>query len=169
LQSFFLPPTWEVIDSSHRYFSPLPHFSASARSHFCVAHNCLMGTADHKVILYMGDSPTFSFCGDISILSDYCFARNDRLQSIVLDCHACLKSLPARAFAGCGLHSIAIPKSVLVIGEQCFENCSELTTVSFESPAGIRRIDSYAFCKCSSLTSFTVPSSVSTLGKNVFS
>jgi hypothetical protein len=40
--------------------------------------------------------------------------------------------------------------------------------VCFELRARIRRIDSEAFFGCSSLTSFIVPSSVSTLGKSVF-
>jgi hypothetical protein len=57
---------------------------------------------------------------------------------------------------------------VRVIGEHCFESCSELMEVHFESPPTIHTIQSYAFSGCSGLTDFTVPSSVSTLGDGVF-
>jgi hypothetical protein len=171
LQSFFLPPSLEVIDTSDSYLSSHPpHFCPSDGCHFCLENDCLVRIADHKLILYLSDSPTFCADAGISIVSEGSFAGNGRLQSIVFDCNPRLKLLPAGTFRGCPhLRSITVPKSVLVIGEKCFEKCSELTTVTFEFPASIRMIDSEAFNACSSLTSFTVPSSVSTLGKSVFS
>jgi hypothetical protein len=50
----------------------------------------------------------------------------------------------------------------------CFYFCSALAEVVFESPATVRTIAYQAFCYCKSLTSFAVPSSVSTLGTSVF-
>jgi hypothetical protein len=160
----------EVIDSIDYYLpAPLLRFVIPDDSHFCVRNDSLVRVDDQQLIIYLGDSATFYVDGDISIVSDRCFAKNTRLQSVVFDSHSRLKALSAYAFYNCThLHSITVPESVLVIGEGCFEGCNELTTVSFEFPARIRRIESEAFRYCSTLTSFTVPSSVSTLGQSVF-
>jgi hypothetical protein len=169
LQWFFLPPSVEVIDSNGiSLSSPLLHFFPSDRSHFCVRNDCLVGIDDHKLIAYLGDSPTFCFDADVSIVSDGIFSGNDQLQNVVFDPDSRLQRLPAFAFYGSRLLSITVPKNVLFIGETCFAECGELALASFEFPARIRRIDSEAFYGCSSLTSFTVHSSVSTLGKAVF-
>jgi hypothetical protein len=167
LESFFLPPSLEVIDSSGFSLSSSPHhFFTSAHSHFYVENDCLLGIADQKLIRYLGDSPTFCVHADISIASEGSFGQNDQFVS---GSPWRLKSLSAFAFSHCPhLLSITVPKSVLVIGENCFDGCSELKAVSFEFPATIHRIDCGAFYNCSGLTSFTVPSSVSTLGKSVF-
>jgi hypothetical protein len=171
LQSLFLPASVEVIDSRDSSFSfPHPRYFASDRSHFCVENDCLVRIADQKLILYMGDSPTFCMGAYISTLSNGCFARNGQLQNVVFDSRSRVSRLPAFAFSHCPhLRSITVPKNVLVIGEKCFWGCLKLTTVSFGFPAMIRRIDSCAFYECYDLTSFTVPSSVSTLGPAVFS
>jgi hypothetical protein len=77
--------------------------------------------------------------------------------------------LLAGTFSYCHrLSSVTIPKLVRFIGGHCFADCTALTTVAFEAPATIQRIESGAFSDCSSLASFTVPSSVFTLGASAF-
>jgi hypothetical protein len=168
LQSFFLPSSLEVIDS-RAFDLPFPDFFPSDRCHFSVQNDCLVRLDDHKLIRYMGDSPTFCFGPDISIVSQGSFAPDIELQHIVSNSSSRLQRPPAGAFSNCShLRSVTVPKSVLAIGGHCFWCCDELTTVCFEFPARIRRIDFGAFFGCSNLTSFTIPSSVSTLGKSVF-
>jgi hypothetical protein len=56
------------------------------------------------------------------------------------------------------LCSVQIPKSVRVIGQHCFSDCSQL----------IHAIERRAFADCSHMAAFTFPSSVSTLGDSGF-
>ena len=56
--------------------------------------------------------------------------------------------------------------SVTEIGEKCFYQCSNLTSVTI--PNSVVSIGEWAFYKCSSLTSVTIPNSVTTIGNSAF-
>ena len=49
-----------------------------------------------------------------------------------------------------------------------FDGCSSLTTVTFGENSQLESIGSYAFYNCSSLTSITIPSSVTSIGWSAF-
>lgn len=72
------------------------------------------------------------------------------------------------AFSGCrGLTSIVIPNSVISLGDDSIEHfygCTGLTEVTFEENCKITSFPEGMFWKCSSLTSMTIPSSVTKLG-----
>ena len=53
------------------------------------------------------------------------------------------------------------------IGEQAFQNCTSLTSVTL--PNTLTAVEAYAFCSCSALTSVTIPASVREIGDNAFS
>ena len=57
--------------------------------------------------------------------------------------------------------------SVTSIGNDAFENCSGLTSVTI--PNSVTSIDSWAFWECSGLTSVTIPNSVTSIGESAFS
>ncbi len=67
------------------------------------------------------------------------------------------------------LSRIVIPKSVGIIGQYAFQNCSNLQNVSFESNGsdGLT-IDDNAFNGCSSLISVYLPSRLTTIGASAF-
>ena len=71
------------------------------------------------------------------------------------------------AFNGCSsLTSVTIPNSVTTIGNNAFSGCSSLTSVTI--PNSVTTIGWYTFSGCSSLTSVTIPNSVTTIGSNAF-
>ena len=56
--------------------------------------------------------------------------------------------------------------SVIAIGDEAFENCSELTSVTI--PNSVTSIGNSAFNGCSELTSVTIPNSVTSIGNSAF-
>ena len=76
-------------------------------------------------------------------------------------------SIGNEAFQGCSmLESVSIPASVTSIGSSAFSGCTSLESVSI--PASVTSIGSYAFWDCTSLVSITIPSSVTEIGGGAF-
>ena len=69
---------------------------------------------------------------------------------------------------GAGISAVNILDSVKSIESSAFNDCSNLTTVTFGNNSALESIGSYAFSNCSSLTSVTIPSSVTTIGEFAF-
>ena len=61
---------------------------------------------------------------------------------------------------------MTIPSSVTSIGSYAFYRCTGLTSLTF--PSSLRRIDSYAFCGCSGLTNVTFGEGLTTIGECAF-
>ena len=77
-------------------------------------------------------------------------------------------SIGDNAFQSCSaLTSVTIPNSVTSIGNYAFEGCSGLTSVTI--PNSVTSIGGLAFGGCSGLTSLTIPNSVTSIGNEAFS
>ena len=57
-------------------------------------------------------------------------------------------------------------KKVVAIGDLAFENCDSLTSITI--PDSVTSIGDYAFWWCRSLTSVTIPGSVASIGDDAF-
>ena len=77
-------------------------------------------------------------------------------------------SLGDQCFDGCSsLNSITIPNSVTSLGDACFFDCSSLTSITI--PNSVTSLGDFCFAGCNDLTSITIPNSVTSLGKWCFS
>ena len=78
-----------------------------------------------------------------------------------------ITSIEDDCFKDCSsLTSISLPSGITSLGRYCFEFCSSLTSVSL--PSGITSLEWYCFDGCSSLTSISLPSGITELKGGCF-
>jgi hypothetical protein len=89
-------------------------------------------------------------------IADHCFAQQP-IQCVTFESGCRVAELPIGGFSGSPLRSIVIPRSVRVIGQQCFDHCTALSTVDFQADSQLLTIGATAFGHCRSLASICVP------------
>ena len=120
----------------------------------------------------------------VNKIMNYAFWDCTNLTSVTIP--SSVTSIGEGAFSGCtNLTSIDIPNSVTSIGDYAFNDCTGLTSPVYNShifakfgpssyegaytiPEGIESIALGAFSFCTSLTSITIPNSVTRIGKEAF-
>ena len=70
------------------------------------------------------------------------------------------------AFYGCGFTSFEVPDSVTTIGNNAFDSCKTLETVTLKH--GLKEIGNNAFKDCAALIAPQLPNTVTSLGEKVF-
>ena len=80
------------------------------------------------------------------------------------NCNAIIETSSNTLIAGCS--TAFIPKSIKSIGDNAFDGCSNLTTITI--PKGVTSIGYAAFETCTNLTSITIPESVTNIGYAAF-
>lgn len=114
----------------------------------------------------------FSGCTNLSSLNiegtesigDQAFKNCTSLASITLP--QTITGIGTFAFAGSGLTSITIPRSVKQISDGAFNGCTALKTATLEE--GVETIGKNVFTNCKELTGITIPSTVTSIGNYAF-
>lgn len=76
--------------------------------------------------------------------------------------------IAAHAFEKCeSLQSVTVPKSLLIIGDAAFRECTSLATADL-SESGVLSIGQTAFHTCSALSEMVLPPKLNTIGTNAF-
>jgi hypothetical protein len=78
-----------------------------------------------------------------------------------------VRAIRSRAFSSSSLTSIVIPRTVEVIGPECFRSCESLSSVSSESDSLLRRIESKEFSS-TQLMSVSLPGDIPYIAANAF-
>ena len=87
--------------------------------------------------------------------------------AITYEIPASVTTIGNNAFEDCtNLTSITIPANVTSIGDDAFYYCTSLTSISI--PANVTAIGARAFCYCTSLTSIIIPANVTSIGEAAF-
>jgi hypothetical protein len=66
------------------------------------------------------------------------------------------------------LRSICVPASVIKLGQECFQNCRSMQSVTFDRGSHLSAVGDMAFARCVSLTSITIPGSVTAVSPYCF-
>jgi hypothetical protein len=66
-----------------------------------------------------------------------------------------------------GIQTVIVPSSLETIGDRCFEECSQLTEITFRKSSKLKRIGERAFAK-SRITSITIPASTEEIDGSAF-
>lgn len=108
------------------------------------------------------NSGAFQDCAKLESIS---ISSSNPVYDSRLNCNAIIKTSTNELVAGC--KNTVIPNSVVSIGEQSFQNCFKLTSITI--PNSVTNIGFSSFNGCSGLTgNLDIPNSVTTIGEFAF-
>ena len=122
------------------------------------------------ILAYAGSSTAIDltaldFGAPITQIGGYAFYRSS-VETVVLP--ESVDKILAYAFAYSNLQTVTIPANVGFIGKYAFFHATDLTAVVFADGSRLKSIEQYAFGYTGSLASFTLPSSLTTMGSSTF-
>lgn len=143
--------------------SSLTSIAANDNPVYHTTSNCLIKTAAKTVVAGCGAS-VIPDDGSVTAIGDSAFEFCGTLNSIVIP--QSVTVIGVTAFEGCGLTEIKIPSGVETLGNNVFNNCTQLENVTLHE--GLKTIGSGAFYHCAALNDISFPSSVVSIGDNAF-
>ena len=103
----------------------------------------------------------------VKIIGNAAFNSIDGLTSITIPNR--VTSIEPNCFSNClDLERVIIGTGLKNIGGSAFHTCPSLVEVNLDNNLNLQTIGTWAFVACQSLTSFTFPSTVKTIGGNCF-
>lgn len=92
------------------------------------------------------------------------FSQLIHLSSVVMPSY--LTTTGRGTFIGSPIRSVSMSENVTTIGESCFSECEDLTSINL--PASVKNIDVCAFNGCRRLTNIGLPAGLTSIGKGAF-
>ncbi len=136
---------------------------ANVTSIGCGAFGDCSGLTKIKILAGVTSINWYAFPG-CSGLTSIIVDKENKYYDSRNDCNAIIETSSNTLVTGC--KNTIIPASVIRIGDEAFNGCSGLTSITI--PKGVTSIGGYAFSCCRSLTSITIPASVRSIGENAF-
>ena len=111
-------------------------------------------------------SVTFAEGSQLSSIGDSAFYGTWSLTSIEIP--DSVTGIGDYAFSESGLENINIPAGVTTIGKGAFEDCRNLSGITFEKDSKLTEIESGTFSGCGKLSSIEIPAGVTSIGIMAF-
>ena len=112
-------------------------------------------------VTYIG-VPVFSFCNGLSSIN---VESGNAVYDSRENCNAIIETTSNTLIGGC--KNTIIPNTVISIGNQAFNNCDSLTSITI--PNSVIQIGNNAFARCRNLNNVIIPNSVTSIGSTAFS
>jgi hypothetical protein len=123
---------------------------------FMIDDDLLRSLDSHVIFHPVLDATEFLVGSSIEVIGANAFCRC-KVSAVLFGSGARLREIGSRAFSACHeLKGFKVPASVEIIGDRCFEQCSNMERIEFEGSSKLKRISELAFCGCS-LHSMTIP------------
>jgi hypothetical protein len=129
-------------------------------SPYLIDSNFIPSADSHALFRSFGwfclDGSEMSIASNIEVIAANAF-RYSFASSFLFKSDAQLREIGSGAFCGCPiLKEFTVPESVEILGDRCFESCSEMQAIKFAGSSRLKRIGERAFMGCS-LHSITIP------------
>jgi hypothetical protein len=173
LKSIKIPPRVTFVDASAFAGISLEFISISPDNRALRSREGFLETCDRSMIFrYFGVCRSVVIPSSVVVLGKESFRHwsdvdGDWLEYVVFEEGSRLERIEESAFRETMLHSIVIPRSVVVLGKSSFTWCKWLESVVFENGSRLERIEALAF-QSSGLKTIKIPSSVVSLGPSSF-
>jgi hypothetical protein len=155
LASVAMPETVKIM---HPFAFPQDVWAISRLADVAVAGDFLLSADLTTLLVDLEWHNTVNIPEHIEVIGVQAFDHSDPCE-VVFANGSRLREIEDAAFFSCSdLRGLAVPASVEIIGDRCFQNCSRLCRVTFEGISRLRRIGGLAFSGCN-IDAITIPAS----------